>query len=149
MKWKYIMIFLMGLLCLVSSEELYSQHCFKMSYDKNGNRITFKVTDCSICIRGSADANDELDAKYENDSNGEDDLFVYPNPNEGKFRVEINSEEENSSFQVFVYDNKGVLVYERETNESIDVDISNNPAGAYLLRIIRDDNVRSVVVVKL
>ena len=56
MKRKYMMLFLMGLLCLVGNIDLFSQHCIKMSYDKNGNRIIFKVEDCTKYVRGEADA---------------------------------------------------------------------------------------------
>ena len=58
MKRKYMMIFLMGLLCLVSNEELFSQHCLKMHYDKNGNRIGFSVGECVKDWRGLVDNND-------------------------------------------------------------------------------------------
>ena len=46
MRWKYVTIFLMGLLCLVSGNEVFSQHCFKISYDKNGNRVSFIAKEC-------------------------------------------------------------------------------------------------------
>ena len=48
-----------------------------------------------------------------------------------------------------MYDNKGVLVNSQKFTDVIDVDISSNPAGVYLLRISMNDDVRSVVVVKL
>ena len=66
MRWKYVMIFLMGLLCLVSSNEVFSQHCFKISYDKNGNRISLIAKECDKYERGSADVEETLDVFKEN-----------------------------------------------------------------------------------
>lgn len=145
MKWKYMTIFLMGLLCLVSSDELFSQHCLKMSYDKNGNRTVFNVVDCSNAIRGDDVVDDNVVDNYEDET---DELFVYPNPNDGRFRVNLKTDDENSLSKVYVYDNKGILICQKEFIETIDIDISSYPAGLYLLRIIRDDSVRSVIVVK-
>lgn len=137
------MMFLMGLLCLVSGYEGFSQRCFSVSYDKNGNRNSFKLVNCDKEWRGNECASLDIDEeKY-------DDLQVYPNPNNGRFSVELGNEEEKASAEVFVYDSKGVQIYRREFVGKIDVDISDSPSGGYLLRIIRDDAKRSVFVVKL
>lgn len=142
MERKYIIVFLTGLLCLVSSGELFSQHCFKMSYDKNGNMISFEPRDCKKDMRGN-ETYDMLEKDVEKHS---DELLVYPNPNNGIFKIKL---ENKGQAEVSIYDNKGVLINSQRFSEEVDVDITNNQAGAYLLRIIEDDNVRSVIVVKL
>ena len=71
---------------------------------------------------------------------------MYPNPNDGRFRIELAGEDEFA--EVCVYDSKGLLINSRKFMKTVDLDISNNPAGAYLLRIVRDNNVNSKVVVK-
>ena len=48
-----------------------------------------------------------------------------------------------------IYDNKGVLVKTYNYVGNQEIDISNNPAGVYLLRIIKGESVCSKVVVKL
>ena len=143
MKRKYIIIFLMGLLYLIGTEELFSQNCIKMLYDKNGNRISFKVENCKSYSRGNDE--NELEDIYESEEQTED-LLVYPNPNDGRFRIELAGEDEFA--EVCVYDSKGLLINSRKFMKTVDLDISNNPAGAYLLRIVRDNNVNSKVVVK-
>ena len=143
MKRKYIIIFLMGLLYLIGTEELFSQNCIKMLYDKNGNRISFKVENCKSYSRGNDE--NELENIYESEEQTED-LLVYPNPNDGRFRIELAGEDEFA--EVCVYDSKGLLINSRKFMKTVDLDISNNPAGAYLLRIVRDNNVNSKVVVK-
>lgn len=138
MKWKYVRIFLMGLLYLVSNVELYSQYCLKMSYDKNGNRISMMLNECVEIFRESSDDAVEKDIS---------EVLVYPNPNNGKFKVEIKNVTDDFA-ELNVYDNKGALINSLAFIGMADVDISNYPAGAYLLRIIRNDNEKSVIVIK-
>ena len=133
----------MGLLYLIGTEELFSQNCIKMLYDKNGNRTSFKVENCKSYSRGNDE--NELENIYESEEQTED-LLVYPNPNDGRFRIELAGEDEFA--EVCVYDSKGLLINSRKFMKTVDLDISNNPAGAYLLRIVRDNNVNSKVVVK-
>lgn len=134
----------MGLLCLVSNGELFSQHCLKLYYDRNGNRISFNVGECVKDWRALADNNDVEESVCDET---EDEVMLYPNPNNGRFRVELN--DTGDLAELSVYDNKGVLVNSRKFTDVIDVDISSNPAGVYLLRISMNDDVRSMVVVKL
>lgn len=136
-------IFLMGLLCLVSNGELFSQHCLNMYYDRNGNRISFNVNECVKDWRGLADNDAE-----ESVCDKTEEVMVYPNPNNGRFRVELDNDTDDL-VEMSVYDNKGVLVNSQKFTDVIDVDISTNPAGVYLLRISKSDDVRSVIVVKL
>ena len=63
--------------------------------------------------------------------------------------MELKSNENDALADAYVYDNKGVLLSIRKFTGNMDVDISDYPAGTYLLRIIKNDEVRSMVVVKL
>ena len=146
MRWKYVVVFLMGLVCLVGNKELFSQHCFEMSYDKNGNRINFRTVNCLKYLRESVVDEETLE---ETEDRKEDDFLVYPNPNNGKFRIKIRTDEKNESAVMYIYDNKGVLINSEEFVEFVDVDISDNPSGVYLLRIIGSDGIISEMVVKL
>ena len=137
-------IFLMGLLCLVSNGELFSQHCLKMHYDRNGNRISFSVDECVKYWRGLADNEAEENVCDKT----EDEVMIYPNPNNGRFRVELDNDT-GDLVELAVYDNKGILVNIQKFTDVIDVDISSNPAGVYILRISMSDDVRNAIVVKL
>lgn len=138
-------MFLMGLLYLVSGDDLFSQQCFKVSYDKNGNRISFMSTNCSQYARDDIDNTDVVeDNGYEEQP---DDLLVYPNPNNGIFRIEAKEDYDGAEIQI--YDNKGALVKRCQFENGKEIDISNGTSGVYLLRIIKDEEVRSMVVLKL
>lgn len=136
-------IFLMGLLCLVSNGRLFSQHCLKMYYDKNGNRIGLNVDECVKDWRGPVCDDVEIDGCDET----ENEVMLYPNPNNGIFRVELDNDTDDM-MELSVYDNKGILINSKKFINVIDVDISNNPAGVYLLRISMCDDVKSMIVVK-
>lgn len=139
------MVFLILLLCLESAIDLSAQYCVSLKYDNNGNRIFFQALNCNYEFRQeTADdtKDEEMSEHYE-----EDDLSVYPNPNDGKFKVKAENEGNVMGFQVF--DNKGVLIRNGMLVEEADIDITNHPAGVYLLRIIKDDGVYSRMVLKL
>ncbi len=79
------------------------------------------------------------------------DVLVYPNPNNGIFDIKINDVEntEVGLVNFEVYNNIGVLVKKDELINEMKIDITDNPAGMYLLRITKDDKVYSCVIVKL
>ena len=141
---KCLKIFLIGLLYLVGKGDLFSQQCYKISYDKNGNRISFMTTSCSPIARGVAT---NVEVEKENDSEEQEDVLVYPNPNNGIFRIEAN--ENYSDAEIQIYDNKGILVKTCHLENGKEIDICSSPSGIYVLRIIKDDKVRNMIVVKL
>ncbi len=139
-------MFLFVLLCLVCSSKINAQKCLTFRYDDSGNRTEMLVGNCGFEYKEQAvKATEEISA---NDIS--DDLSVYPNPTKGIFMVRMdNNESDVNSVVVQIYNNAGVMVKEDRLMENQQIDITNNPAGAYLLRIIKDDSVYNCVVVKL
>lgn len=144
MEWKYKMIFLLLSLCLVGAERVYSQNCVTMRYDEDGNRISMLVHQCGSEYKSQDQRNI---ADEEISINGNQELYVYPNPNEGVFDISVDDEEE--SIVVQIYNVNGVMVKNECLSEDKKMDITDNPAGVYLLRIIKGDDVCSRIVVKL
>ncbi|MFZ5553473.1 MAG: T9SS type A sorting domain-containing protein [Bacteroidota bacterium] len=75
-------------------------------------------------------------------------LLIYPNPNDGKFVVEIESVEwaaagdSGSKMQIIVTDIFGRVVYEKYINRNttkIELDISEQAKGIYFLSLITDE----------
>ncbi len=149
MEWKYKWVFLSVLLCLVVSDETVAQGCLMFNYDKSGNRVEMLVYDCGAEDKEMTD--DVISGEIsENEMTVNDDLLVYPNPNNGIFDIKINDENADAGKTLFeVYNNIGVLVRKDELINDMRIDITDNPAGMYLLRITKDDKVYSCVVVKL
>lgn len=145
MKWKYNWVFLFILLSLAFPEKLNAQYCLDFKYDKSGNRIEMFVHNCGFEYKGQT--REMIDEEISEEKISED-LLVYPNPNNGSFVVEIKDNDvETASYLVF--DATGTLVQKGECSINQMIDIANNPAGVYLLRIIKGEYVYSRVVVKL
>ena len=150
MERKYMVIFLVGLLCLIGSDDLSAQYCISLRYDNNGNRMNFAVANCAAEQRDGNEENIETEEISEQENDDENDLIVYPNPNKGIFNIELCDEvDEKYEAILQIYDNRGVMLSECEFIRSVSVDIGNNPAGLYLLRIIRGEEMYNRIVVKL
>lgn len=141
MERKYMMVFLMGLLCLVGDTDLFSQQCYKISYDKNGNRNSFATTSCLQIWRENPG---NIEFKDNNNSMVYNELLVYPNPNNGVFSIEVENDDENAELQI--YNSIGVLI--NRCGFDKEIDISDYPAGLYLLRMISGNDEKSVIVIK-
>lgn len=149
MERKYIIVFLMGLLCLICGDDLFAQYCISLKYDSNGNRINLTVVDCDVEQRNyeKEDLNEGISFYDIDDDN---DCFVFPNPNDGKFKIQIAGEESDYNEALFqLYDNKGVIIKSARFVKTINVDIVNVPAGVYLLRIIRECDISDSIIVKI
>lgn len=145
MKWKYNLVFLFILSALALPEKLNAQHCLDFKYDKSGNRIEMFVHDCGFEYKEQT--REMIDEEISEEKINED-LLVYPNPNKGSFMVDIKDNNEVTA-SYLVFDATGTLVQKGECSINQMVDITNNPAGVYLLRIIKGEYVYSRVVVKL
>jgi hypothetical protein len=84
-----------------------------------------------------------IEKSYNNDFN------VSPNPTNGSIRL-VSSSGLDRKFTVKVFQLDGKMVFNENytgTNE-INVDISNSPKGLYLLKIISDNNIQLIKVIK-
>jgi hypothetical protein len=73
-------------------------------------------------------------------SNDNNIVKVYPNPNNGVFNFQF--ENTNQKGEIEIYNMLGKQVYNetlRQVQGDIRIDLSNEPAGIYLYRIIAED----------
>jgi len=65
---------------------------------------------------------------------------IYPNPSEGIFNVEINTDD-NSEYKVVVYDILGSVIYQRNvySNSKHQIDISKYAKGMYFLSVEKEN----------
>ncbi|WP_158281411.1 right-handed parallel beta-helix repeat-containing protein [Sediminitomix flava] len=84
----------------------------------------------------------DLEYAHEVDSN--DELFLFPDPNDGHFHVSIHHHTEMAWILLEVLDQQGhVLVkkqYEHTSDVETDIDISNQSKGLYFIRVMADDH---------
>jgi hypothetical protein len=77
-------------------------------------------------------------------SSGQCNFFkIYPNPNEGKFTLEMMDSEQTADIRVEIYDMMGGGVMQNNLSGKIqyELDLSGKPAGIYLLRVIEGDEI--------
>ncbi len=91
-------------------------------------------------------------ARTANSINSEEEIKLYPNPNNGKFTLSLSKQVENKASYA-IYDVTGKLIQNKELNENnlnseIEVDISNFPAGIYMVNITIDNQEFTKKVVK-
>jgi len=75
-----------------------------------------------------------------------EELRVYPNPNNGRFTIEVNSEKLKVNSVAEIYNSLGQKVYSspfipdsyRDHHSSFIIDVSGQPAGIYLYRVITE-----------
>ncbi|MBE9485079.1 MAG: T9SS type A sorting domain-containing protein, partial [Bacteroidetes bacterium] len=75
------------------------------------------------------------------ESSLEDMISVYPNPTQGSFVLELGQSDFDGA-QLKIINARGELVYQqiiKKATEKISVDISDHPAGIYMLRLQSGD----------
>lgn len=141
MKMKYYLIFLALLLSFGMQNKAVAQKCLVMDYDSDGNRIRRTVTTNCLESRDVAEVQENLVTA--------DDISVYPNPNDGMFRVFISDcvKKENSHFEL--YDLNGVQLFNGNINgNETDIDIGIYPVGVYLLKIYNGEDMIFKIILK-
>ena len=110
------------------------------SYDENGNR-TARIIDLGKDMEAIANFNDSLQWEPElpkplQETLGEAAVNIYPNPTQGLLILESQGFALNALPEYEVYTLSGSLLMRVEATENRQqIDLSNEPAGIYLLRI--------------
>lgn len=141
METKYYMIFLALLLSFVFSNKALAQRCLVFRYDTDGNRISRTVTTNCNGVRDIADEQENVAS--------DEEVKVYPNPNNGSFKVVVpeSIKHDNSCYEL--YDINSVLISSGSIREfETDIDIGDHPAGVYLVKITNGYDVITEIVLK-
>lgn len=139
MKMKYFLIFLVLILSVVFHNIVQAQSCLVMEYDADGNRISRQET--TNCIEKREIAEVQEIETYE-------DVNVYPNPNNGMFKIIMQDCIKQGASYYELYDFNGMMLLSDKLHENeTEVDVGTVPAGIYLLKIKNGDNVISKIIV--
>ncbi len=129
-------IYLIGL--LLCSYYSFAQTTYQ--YDENGNR-TARIVDLGKDLEATANFNDSLQGESElpkplQETLGEATVKIYPNPTQGLLILESQGFENDVLPQFEVYTLSGSLLQRiKSTENRQQIDLSDQPAGIYLLRI--------------
>lgn len=76
-----------------------------------------------------------------------DNISVYPNP--AKYCINIDTKYYNKSFTIEIFNARGQILEAKRLNSNIEnIDISNHAKGIYFIRIIFENSVRTVRIIK-
>jgi len=139
---------LMFVLCIFISGKAQT---VSYTYDASGNRETRTIV-MGGGLKSEVSQNEEMDKDEEEifqETLGEMTLTIYPNPTTGKLSVRFDNKPGDVKTSVTVYDLNAKIIC-RKTNipETSEIDLSQEPAGNYILVIRVGEQVSRWQVVK-
>lgn len=119
---------------------LKAQNKVAYAYDNAGNRIGREI----VMQAQKAKASRQLPGTARlslTDMLNEHDIKIYPNPTYGFLKLSIYGLKGTDKCSMSLYTTKGAQIMANDVNkESLEINISNQPAGVYLLRITINNN---------
>jgi hypothetical protein len=100
---------------------------FSYSYDDNGNR-TERVYHDPLIKMGTYES-------YETELN-QHKIQIFPNPTDGDLKVNIEGLNEDTESMIQIYNINGNKLYEVEGIKKTELNLTEQPNGIYILRII-------------
>lgn len=75
---------------------------------------------------------------------------IYPNPTYGKLKIELESKLTDIASSIVIYNLEGKQVYKKEniSNSNV-INLSSQPKGTYILKIMVGESVRQWKIVKM
>ncbi len=127
--------------------QIMGTQCYTMAYayDGAGNRVSRSILLNEATGLKSASIFDTTTNKFSNDFNpekkftdelAESQITIYPNPTRGEMVVQVTNIKNEEAFKFVVYDMTGKIVLQKQnTKEFTNIDLSNVPAGNYILKM--------------
>ena len=133
-----IKIALIGFFATVCLQILYPQNKVTYGYDAAGNRVSRTIVMAAPLKSAPAPApvEEEQPAVY-SEVLSDIELKIYPNPTDGLLKVEIHNLPEDQTANIRLYSMSGKLVTSfKGVTDFVTVDISGQPTGTYLMKIV-------------
>lgn len=141
---KAFLLISISMLCITNLEAQVSYQ-----YDNNGNRTA------KVIVLNTLKNNDFAELEADNDDSivfddklGESSVKIYPNPTKGLLRVDIQNDSEISGF-IEIINNVGKTIC-KTSDISLEnqLDLSNQPNGVYVMRIIINGKTSTWKIIK-
>lgn len=75
------------------------------------------------------------------------DIFVYPNPSNGKFQFVFDDLQPVKNYEVKIYNLQGAIIYHHFTSEKNSIDLSDKPKGIYFANIYCEQKMRTIKMI--
>ena len=133
---------------LLSSYSVHAQNTVKFTYDNCGNRIKRTLQLRKVEENGKNVETKNEFVSYANDSLGAVAVSLFPNPTEGRIIVSF-SDNANATIDATLTTIAGTIIErQRFAGSQHEFDLSSQPAGVYLLKLIFGDETRTWKIVK-
>lgn len=131
----YLPVLLLVLTLAASLPALAQTKVFEYDYDASGNRTQREFIQLKSAIVPGGESLSEEQKILEDTLDGHG-IKIYPNPTKGKITVSISGLEKEPA-RVLVFSPQGKLIADKEfTGPENTVDLSAQPAGMYLMKIV-------------
>jgi hypothetical protein len=141
---KFYLLFYLALLPVVSS----AQGRIGYSYDASGNRVKREIV-IPVPKAMAKQQNFSPEDQSFSDMLRDHSIKIYPNPTEGALKICISGLKGTDKCYLEVYTSQGAQILgENVKTDNIDINISNHPAGIYLLKITIDKNSTTWKIIK-
>lgn len=118
-----------------------SEDIVEFTYDASGNRIKKEII---LTKTRSAEASQPFFDQVDNQK-----IIIYPNPTRGQLMVEITDQSDILSGTLTVLNLKGQIVAKQTINQKqINLNISNEPSGTYILHININGKISTWKIIK-
>ena len=126
---------LLGFFATVCLQALYPQNTVSYGYDAAGNRTSRTIT-MSLKSAPAPESPEEPPVVY-SEMLSDIELKIYPNPTDGLLKVEIHNLPEEQTAGIRLYNLSGRLITSlRGVTGFATIDISEQPPGTYLMKIV-------------
>lgn len=137
------------LICIISMYGVAQTRNVQFSYDHAGNR-----TSRAIVLPAAAQSRrapmDSTQTEVFTDVFAEYQLHVYPNPTHGELKIELRGLPEGASYHLLIASSSGQVIISRNTTENPTVaDLTECPAGIYIMRIQFKDYTKDFKIIRL
>ena len=141
---KIYLLPILALLPLVSS----AQGTIGYSYDAAGNRVKREIV-MPVPKAMAKQQTFAADGQAFTDKLRDHTVKIYPNPTEGALQVSISGLTGTDKCSLGVYTSQGAqILTENVKSDHVDINISNHPAGVYLLRITINNHSTTWKIIK-
>lgn len=144
-------VFYLLLLWISLSQSLFAQSSdISFGYDEMGNRVRRNVVTLKSAHvdKNSDTITDSKVNRFEEDL-GNKKIIVHPNPTKGQLLVEIQGYEKETESSLYLYNLSGKLLKTvSPANANVPLDMSQFPAGIYILKIKLGEEVSEWKIIK-
>ncbi len=108
------------------------------------------IVSCGSTNSGAVEGEEAINANAMLPLLSNDAIGIYPNPNKGAFIVTLDNINQEGKATIEVYDMVGKVIYSNQQvqNNRLMIDISDQPVGVYLVRVVSGKHVATKRMVK-